>query len=133
MPGELTVAGKPVLEDVAPLMTPLCVIAQRRQCHPQISRWEDVELVTQPSAGAAVVGDRHHRRDPIGDQSQRLERRSKSMAAPERNDGRSGHSRPRSRWTRIVPTSSPFSLAASSSATATERCLPPVQPTARVT
>ena len=133
VPTEVTVAGEPVLEDVAPLVAPFGVIAQRRQCHPQISWWENVELVPQPSAGAAIVGDRHHRSDPVGDQPQCREGGSKAVPPAEGNDCRAGHSRPRSRWTRNVATCSALILDARASATATERCLPPVQPTARVT
>ncbi|MDQ0814076.1 hypothetical protein QFZ63_005790 [Streptomyces sp. B3I7] len=47
--------------------------------------------------------------------------------------GSSGHSRPMSRWTTTVSTPSAARRAASFSDMATERCLPPVQPTAMVT
>ncbi len=48
-------------------------------------------------------------------------------------EGPGGHSRPMSRWTTTVSTPSETSRWASFSDIATERCLPPVQPTAMVT
>ena len=133
VPAELTLTGEAVLENIAPLVTPGRVIAQGGQGHPQVSGREHAELVTQPSAGATIVGNRNHRRDLVGDQPQGRERSRQTMPAPKGNHGRTGHSRPRSRWTRKVATSWLFSRDASASATATERCFPPVQPTARVT
>lgn len=54
-------------------------------------------------------------------------------AQPVQPRGTRGHSRPMSRWTTTVSTPSAASRAASFSDMATERCLPPVQPTAMVT
>ncbi|CAM5534246.1 hypothetical protein SALBM217S_01358 [Streptomyces griseoloalbus] len=54
-------------------------------------------------------------------------------AQPAQPRSTSCHSRPMSRWTTTVSTPSAASRAASFSDMATERCLPPVQPTAMVT
>lgn len=54
-------------------------------------------------------------------------------AQPSQPRRASGHSRPMSRWTTTVSTPSAARRAASFSDMATERCLPPVQPTAIVT
>ena len=90
----------------APGAAPLVVAAQRGQRHPQVTRRQHAELGAQPAAGAAVVGDRHHRGE-LGrsTQPQRGQRRGQPVPAAERDThariavtaGR--HSRPRSRWT----------------------------------
>ena len=102
VPAERAVAGEPVLEDVAPGVPPLGVAAQRGQRHPQVARRQDPELLAQPPARAAVVGDRDDRGDLVGDEAQRGERRGQPVAAPERGDDRPAHSRPRSRCTTKV-------------------------------
>ena len=55
-----------------------------------------------------------------------------AVTTAQRGDDGAAHSRPRSRCTTKDATSPPASRSARASATATERCLPPVQPTARV-
>ncbi|SKZ86038.1 Uncharacterised protein [Mycobacteroides abscessus subsp. abscessus] len=110
---------------------------QRDHRHSQITRRDDVELTPEPAGRAAVVGNRHHRRDVLAEIPHRRQRRVQAVASTERDDAfRAAHSRPRSRCItrtsyRVEPASSPaaFNREASSSAIATLRCLPPVHPT----
>ena len=131
--GERSLAPEPVLQHVPPGVAPLGVVAQRGQRHPQVTWGQHVELVAQPARRPPVVGDRDHGGDVVGDELEGLERGRETVATPEGDDRRPAHSCPRSRWTTKVAMSSLLSRARSASATATERCLPPVQPTASVT
>ena len=86
----------------------------------------------QASAGSPVVtrtddGDRLDAQSPQGPEGHR-----EPVAATEGHDGH-GHSRPRSRCTTTDSMSCAPKRAATSSAKATLRCFPPVQPTATVT
>ena len=96
---------------------------------------QDVELLAQPAAGAAVVGDRHDRGDPVGHEPQRGERGGQAVPAAERDDARRSGSLP----PQVAVHEDGGDVAAaepagdSASAIATDRCLPPVQPTASVT
>ena len=131
-----------------PGAAPLVVAAQRGQRHPQVAGRQHAELVAQPAARAAVVGDGDDRGQLVGDAAQRRQRRGQPVPAAERDDlagrpmrdeggagpagpvtrapGRGGRRRSSTPWPRS-------SRAPSSSAIATLRCLPPVQPTAMVT
>ncbi len=91
------------------------------------------ELATQPSARPAVVGDRDHGRQPVRQVAQRREGRVQPVPAAERDDTAPTHSRPRSRWTAVARTPASCIRLVISSVIATERCLPPVQPTDTVT
>lgn len=145
-----------VLDDAGPGLAPVVVAAQGREGLAQVAGRQDAQLVTEPAAGAAVVGDGHHGGEIAGDAPQGRQGRGQAHAAAEGDDlglgaapaarGRSdpaepaaepecatGHSRPMSRWTTTVSTPSAAMRAASFSDMATERCLPPVQPTAIVT
>ena len=110
---------------------------QRDHRHPQIAGRDDVEFASEPAGRTTVVGNRHHRRDVRAEVPHRRQRRVQAVASTERDDAvRAAHSRPRSRCItrtsyRVEPASSPaaFNRDASSSAIATLRCLPPVQPT----
>lgn len=145
-----------VLDDLCPGLAPVVVTAECGERLAEVAGRQDAELLTEPAAGAAVVGDGDHGGEIAGDPAQRGERRGQAHAAAECDDlglgatlaggergGGSaqppqaqiaaGHSRPMSRWTRTVSIPSAASRAASFSDIATERCLPPVQPTAIVT
>lgn len=145
-----------VLDHPGPGLAPVVVTAQGGECLAQIAGRQHAELLAEPAAGAAVVGDGDHGGEIAGDPAERGERRGQPHAAAEGDDlglcaalaagqrrGGSaqppqaqiaaGHSRPMSRWTRTVSMPSVASRAASFSDMATERCLPPVQPTAIVT
>ncbi len=148
--------GEAVLHDVAPGAAPVRVVAQRGERHPEVAGRQDAVLLAQPSGGSAVVGDRDDGGQLGGEQAQRRQRGGEAMAAAERDDGgafvllagegragrrderqRAGeqrhYSRPRSRWVVVTVTRGYCaSRRDSSTATATERCLPPVQPTAMV-
>jgi len=97
VPSKLTVAREPVLKHVPPLKAPFRVVAERGQRHSQVAGREHAELVTQPSTGAAIVGNRHHSRDPVGEQPKRREGGGKTVSATKGHHDRAGHSRPRSR------------------------------------
>ena len=112
--------------------------------HPQVAGRQQAQLAPQPAGRAPVVRDGDHRGDPVhdaavGEHPQRGQRGVQAVAAAE-GDGRerpgpiaAAHSRPRSRWvTRTAMPSTSASLRPISSLIATLRCLPPVQPTARV-
>ena len=143
---EVPGAREAVLQHVAPGVAPVAVVAQRGERHAQVARRQDVELVAQPAARPAVVGDRDDGGHVVGEQAQRSECSGEPVASAESDDAavvrsadsragrRHRHSRPRSRWTMNVSTPSGWPIRAlSASAVATERCLPPVQPTATVT
>ena len=98
----------------------------------------------EPAAGAAVVGDGDDRGEVAGDPAQRRQRGApgrarhpSATARPERGCAPAHradrHSRPMSRWTTDGLDAWRGQPAASFSDMATERCLPPVQPTAMVT
>ena len=137
----LAVAGEPVLQHAGPGAAPLVVAAQRGQRHPQVAGRQHAELAAQPARRAAVVGHGDDRGQVVDDVARSArQRRGQAVAAAERDHrldavgARVGaHSRPRSRWT--TPASYAGARAAGaaiSSAIATLRCLPPVQPTATV-
>ena len=126
----LDIAGssEAVLQDTGPQP----FLRQGGECHPQIARWRDAEMGPQPTARPSVVAgaDDGDGLDP--QEPQRTQGHGQSVASPERHD-RPGHSRPRSRWTTTDSMPWAESRAATSSARATLRCFPPVQPTAMVT
>ena len=49
---------------------------------------QHVELLAQPAGGAAVVGDRHDRREAVGHEAQRGQAGGQAVAAAERDDRR---------------------------------------------
>ena len=111
------------------------VAGQRGQRHPQVARRQHVELVPDPARRPAVVGHGDDRGELGGDQPQRAQRRVQPVPAAQRDraliwspltHGRDPGAR------RSACTPSRLSRSASSCAITTERCLPPVQPTARV-
>src|SRR5690625_1487785 len=136
---ERTGGREPVLEHLAPGDAPVRVGAQRGQGHPQIPRREHVEFLAKPPGGTAVIGNGDDRGDIGGDVPQRLQARGESVPAAEGDDlqwalvGTVHYSRPRSRWRVCTVSPVPRSRRAIASVIATERCLPPVQPTATVT
>ena len=79
-------AGEAVLQHVGPGPAGLVVTAQRGQRHPQVARRQAVELGAQPAGGAAVVGHRDDRGQPVGDPPQSAERRGQAVPAAERDD-----------------------------------------------
>ena len=136
-------AAEPVLHDLAPRAAPLVVAAERGQRPPQVTRGEHAELAPQPAARPAVVGDGDDGRGARRHPAQCLEAVGEAVAPTERHDrgedirlrrGRVAgrHSRPRSRCRTVASTPCARIRVASSSAMATERCLPPVQPIATV-
>ena len=125
-------ATEPVLDDRRPQPAVRAVRCQRRQRHSQITRRHHIQLAAQPTRRSAVVGDRDHRGDVRGEPAGGRQRGVQPVPATERDDPCT-HSRPRSRCsTRTVSDAPPSSRAASASAIATLRCLPPVQPMATV-
>jgi hypothetical protein len=64
-------AFEAVLQHVRPGPPGLVVTAQGRQRHPEVTGRETVELLAEPAGGAAVVGHRHDRGQPVGDPAQR--------------------------------------------------------------
>jgi hypothetical protein len=60
-----------VLQHVSPGPPGLVVAAQSGQGHPEVTGRETVELLAQAAGGAAIVGDRHDRGQPVGDPAQR--------------------------------------------------------------
>ncbi|CAM5512841.1 hypothetical protein SCYAM73S_08668 [Streptomyces cyaneofuscatus] len=153
---EVALGLEPVLDDPGPGAAPVVVAAERGERLAQVAGGQDAQLLAEPAAGAAVVGDGDHGREVAGDPAQRRQGRreahaaaegddlglSTAFAAGERRGGAAqpphpqiatGHSRPMSRWTRTVSIPSAARRAESFSDMATERCLPPVQPTAMVT
>src|SRR5690606_3502924 len=145
VPVQRPVRAEAALEDVPPGLAPLGVVAERRPRHPHAPGREHAELVAQTAGGAAVVGDRDDGGEVPAHVPQRPQGGGQAVAAAE-GDGTGsptgssaelarveGHSRPTSRWT--VRTRSPWERrpSAMASETATERCRPPVQPTAIVT
>ncbi len=155
---QLALAGEAVLDHPRPGLAPVVVAAERGQRLAQVAGGQHAELVAQPPAGAAVVGDGDDGGQITGDPAQRGERGGQPVAAAEGDDLGLGaarapartaarhelahaphaqravrHSRPMSRWTTTVSTPSEARRWASRSDMATLRCLPPVQPTAMVT
>ena len=55
----LAVALETVLDHALPGATPLVVVAESGQRHPEVARWEHPELAAQPARRPTVVGDRH--------------------------------------------------------------------------
>lgn len=112
------------------------VTGQRDERLPQVARRQAAALGAQPAAGAAVVTDGDHRGDvqvQFGYAvTQRPQRRREPVPAAEGDHPGQGHSRPRSRCWALAAMPEWRSREASSSAMATLRCLPPVQPTATV-
>ncbi len=133
VPGERTGPAETVLEHLGPQRAAVLGRGQGGQRLPEITRWQQPQLLTQPPRRSPVVGDGHHRRDVRGDPPQRAQGRVQPVAPTERDGTHPSHSLPRSRCTTLtaMPSSSDR-RAASSSEIATLRCLPPVQPTARV-
>ena len=68
--GERAAPREPVLENVPPPVAPGGVVAEGGERHPEITGWQDAELLTQPSARPAVVGDRDDSGDVVADQAQ---------------------------------------------------------------
>ena len=136
VPAQRAGAGEAVLQDVAPLVAPLAVVAQRGQGHPQVARRQDVELLRaagrwtrrrRPTVTTAVIRS--------VTQPQRGERRRQTVTAAERDDARGRSSLPpqvavhEDGGDAVAAEQSRQRLARS----ATDRCFPPVQPTASVT
>jgi len=123
-----------VLQDVPPGVAPLGVVAQRGQRHPQVARGEAAELDPQPAGGSAVVRHRDHGGQVARHVPERLQGGGKAVPTPEGDHLQPGHhSLPRSRWSVRTAWPAARNRPAISSLMATERCLPPVQPTAIVT
>ena len=152
MPGQGAGAAETVLQEPDPGHVGLVggavgrgvLAGERGEGHPQVAGRQQAQLAAQPAGRAPVVGDGDHRGDPVrdaavGEHPQRGQRGVQAVAAAE-GDGREPvagrcccHSRPRSRWvTRTAMPSTSASRRPISSLIATLRCLPPVQPTARV-
>ena len=128
-------AVEAVLQDARPGLAPLVVAAQGGEGHPEVARRQDAELGAQPSGRAAVVGHGDDRGEVDREPAQRGQGRVQPVPAAESGDAggsavRSGHSRPRSRWTGITSYPASRSCREISSVIATLRCLPPVQPMA---
>ncbi len=133
--------GEPVLDHRTPGAAPGVVAAQRGQRHPQVPGRRHAQVPAQPSRRPAVVGHPHDRGEPVGDRPQGAQGHRQAVAPADRDDqrsradgrpdpGRHRHSLPRSRWTTETARPARASRAASCSTMATDRCLPPVQPTA---
>lgn len=75
-----------VLDDAGPGLAPVVVAAQRGQRLAQIAGRQHAQLVAQPPAGAAVVGDGDDGGEVAGDPAQRGERGGQAHAAAERDD-----------------------------------------------
>ena len=84
--GQRPLALEPVLQHVPPGVAPLGVVAERGERHPQVARRQHRELLAQPPRRPAVVGDRDHGGDPVGEQLQRGERRRQAVAPAEGDD-----------------------------------------------
>ncbi|MNI57933.1 hypothetical protein D3C73_1130210 [compost metagenome] len=146
---------KAVLHDIAPGPAPVGVITQGAQGHPQVSGREDAVLIAETPGTAAVVRHCDDCRQLRGEQTQGRQRRREAMTAAQGHHGGAllllaagdalgrnkwqrarqnpHYSRPRSRWVVVTVTRGYCARRFESSmATATERCLPPVQPTASV-
>ena len=135
------------LHDVAPGQTPLGFLAEGRQRHAQVAGRQDRHLLAQSAGATAVVGDSHNSRQRAGDMAQRPQGCGQAVSAAEGDDVLAGFSTlnpagcikighqslPMSRCiTRTVyPCERRRSAIASEDAT--ERCFPPVHPTAIVT
>ena len=135
------------LHDITPGEPPLGFLAQRRQRHAQVTRRKDRHLLAEPARAAAVVGDRDDCGERPCDVAQCPQGGREAVAAAEGDDGLAGfaslnpagcikighQSLPMSRC--ITRTECPRvrRRCAMASEHATERCLPPVQPTAIVT
>ena len=136
----LTVAGEPVLEHPCPGAAPVVVAAQCGERHPQVAGWQHPELLrSRPEEPplSATVTTAVRSSDRRG--AQRRQRGDRPCRRPGRRPSGRGrgpstpHSRPRSRWmARDVVADARPAGAAISSAIATLRCLPPVQPIATV-
>ena len=131
--GEHSRAAEPVLEQAGHRLGALALAGQRGQGHPQVAGRQHGHLAADAARGAAVVGDRDHgghvRRDPPPGR----QRRRQTVPAAERDHPAAAalpahYSRPRSRWRATAAMPSADSRRANSSAIATLRCLPPVQP-----
>ena len=109
VPGQRALTGEAVLQQLAPGVPPLGVVAERGQRHPQVAGRQHLVVGAQPAAGAAVVGDGDHRGEVLGQQPERGQRGGQTVAAAERDDlgvtGLRGHLTPspgrggRRRWT----------------------------------
>ena len=150
---QLAVTGEAVLEDVAPGQPPLGVVGERGQGHPQVAGGQAAEFASQPPRGAAVVGHGDHGGQPVRDVAQGPQGGGQAVPAAQGHDGRPllaaarppvgvqgrgpllvhVYSLPRSRCWATTAKPAERRRAAMRSAEATERCLPPVQPTAMVT
>ena len=113
---------------------PQAFIGQCGNSHAQISRGENAQVSPQSTAGATVIPGANNRGRFEVQLTQGLEGYRETVS-PTQGDDTSvhAHSRPRSRWTTRDSTPWRTRRAARSSASATLRCLPPVQPTATVT
>src|SRR5437763_4864676 len=104
--------------------------AQGDQALAEVSRRRDPEYLPQPTTPAAVVGHRDDGRDVSAVLAHGSQGRSQSVAAAEGHHPRSSAHRCTSRWCRVGSKPRAAILSASSSASTTERCWPPVQPLA---
>jgi hypothetical protein len=56
-----TMSAEPILQDIGPGAPGLIIATQRSQRHPEVTRRQAAEFVTEPSGGAAVVSHGHDR------------------------------------------------------------------------
>ena len=135
------------LHDVSPRQAPLGFLTERGQRHAQIAGGQDWHLLAQSAGATAVVGDGHDGGQRAGNVAQRPQRCGQSVSAAKGNDVLAGFSTlnpagsikighqslPMSRC--ITRTVYPCERRRSAMASedATERCFPPVHPTAIVT
>ena len=147
MPIEGTTRIQAQLHDVAPRQAPLGFLAERGQRHAQVAGRQDWHLLAQSAGATSVVGDSHNRRQRARNVAQRPQGRGQSVSAAEGDDVLAGFSTlnpagcikighqslPMSRC--ITRTVYPCERrrCAIASEHATERCFPPVHPTAIVT
>lgn len=83
---EVARPGETVLQHVAPGVAPVAVVAERRQRHAQVAGREDVELLAQAPARAAVVSDRHDGGDVVGQQPEGGQGSGEPVPTAERDD-----------------------------------------------
>ena len=149
VPGQGAGAAETVLQEPDPahvgLAGGLCVAGsagEGGQGHPQVAGRQQAQLAAQPAGRPAVVGDGDHRGDvdvAVGEQPQRGQRGVQAVAAAEGDHLRAARSRGYSLAAQVAVGHAGRPAVAlgqpaprSPRLIATLRCLPPVQPTARV-
>ena len=147
MPVERAGRVEAQLHDVAPGQPPLGFLTERGQRHAQVAGRQDRHLLAQSPGATPVIGDGHDGRQRAGDVAQCPQGRGQAVSAAEGDDVLAGFSTlnpagcikighqslPMSRC--ITRTVYPCERRRSAMASedATERCFPPVHPTAIVT